>query len=136
MADLKFEFLHRFINPYFSFALTQSAGKKSVENMLIFTALGGAGYTFPIKIKFAFVRSLAVTPFVALGSSFGTIRAMPDLEVQSFSYNVFTLSTGATLDAAITDRWSAALTIRGNYLIESQTPLPFIFIMLGAGYRL
>ena len=136
MADLKFEFLHRFINPYFSFALTQSAGKKSVENMMIFTALGGAGYTFPIKMKFAFVRSLAVTPSFAMGSSFGTIRATPDLETQSFSYNVFTLSTGATLDAAITERWSAALTIRGNYLIESQTPLPVIFIMLGAGYRL
>jgi hypothetical protein len=136
LADFKFEFLHPYLNPYFTFATTHSAGKKNVESMLIFTALGGVAYTFPIELKLPLVRSLAVTPFFALGASFGTIRAAPDLEVQSFSYNVFTLSTGATLDANITDKISAALTLRGNYLAESQTPLPVIYIMLGVGYRI
>lgn len=116
--------------------MTYSAGKKSVENMMIFTALGGAGYTFPIKFKFSFVRSLAVTPYFALGASFGTIRATPDIETQSFSYNDFTISTGATLDAGITEKISAAFTLRGNYLIESQTPLPVIYMMLGVGYKI
>jgi TolB-like protein len=136
LGDFKFEFLHPYLNPYFTFATTHSAGKKNVESMLIFTALGGVAYTFPIELKLPLVRSLAVTPFFALGASFGTIRAAPDLEVQSFSYNVFTLSTGATLDANITDKISAAFTLRGNYLAESQTPLPVIYIMLGVGYRI
>ena len=136
MADLQFEFLHKYFNPYFSFALTNSSGKKSVENMLIFTALGGAAYTFALPWKLPSIKGLTVSPFLAMGASFGTIRAAPDLETQSFSYNVFTLSTGATLDAAITDQISAAFTLRGNYLFESQTPLPVIYMMLGVGYRI
>ncbi len=136
MADLQFEFLHRYFNPFFSFALTNSAGNKSVDNMFIATALGGAAYTFALPWKLPYVKSLSVSPFFALGASFGTIRAAPDLEVQSFSYNVFTLSTGATLDASLTDKWSVALSVRGNYLIESQTPLPVVYIILGVGYKI
>lgn len=136
IADLKFEFLHHFFQPYFAFGMNYSSGKKSVENMMIFTALGGGSYTFPFKLQFAFVRSLGLTPFLALGSSFGTIRAAPDLVAQSFTYNVFTISAGATIDAYITDKWSAALTLRMNYLAESQTPLPVILIMFGVGYKI
>lgn len=56
MADLQFEFLHRYFNPHFSLALTQSAGKKSVENMLIVTALGGAAYTFALPWKLPYIK--------------------------------------------------------------------------------
>ncbi|GAB4427015.1 MAG: hypothetical protein OHK0011_08770 [Turneriella sp.] len=136
MADLQFEFLHKYFNPYFSFALTNASGNKNVENMLIFTALGGAAYTFALPWKVPYIEKLSVSPFFALGASFGTIRAAPDIEVQSFSYNVFTVSTGATLDAFLSDKWSVSLTLRGNYLAESQTPLPVIYILLGAGYRI
>ena len=136
IADIKFEFLHRYLQPYFSFGTNYSSGKKSVENMMIFSALGGVSYTFPIKIKFAFVRSLGISPHLTLGSSFGTIRAAPDLVAESFAYNVFTISTGATLDAHITEKWSAAFMLRMSYLAESQTPLPIIFIMIGVGYRI
>lgn len=136
LADFKFEFLHRYFNPYLSFAMTYSSGKKHVSDMVILTWLSGAAYTFPVPFKYKFVRSLAVTPYLAFGTSFGTIHATPDMETQSFGYNVFTLSTGATIDAGLTEKISAGLTIRGNYLLESQTPLPVLYIMLGAGYKI
>ncbi|MBS0616606.1 MAG: hypothetical protein JSR44_00330 [Spirochaetes bacterium] len=136
LADLQFEFLHKYLNPYFSFAATAAGGQQSVSGMTIFSAVGGVAYTFTLPWKFRYIKSFAVTPFVAAGASFGTIRAAPDLQTQSYNYNVFTLSTGATLDAALSDRWSLALTLRGNYLAESQTPLPLIYVMLGAGYKI
>ncbi len=135
-ADLKFEFLHPYFQPYFYMGANFTGGQKAVESMSLFTLAGGASYAFALPVKTAFVRSVGVTPFLALGSTFGSIRAASDLIAENFSYSVFTFSMGASLDAYITDVWSAALSLRMDYLAESQTPLPIISIQLGVGYRL
>jgi len=73
-------------------------------------------------------------PLGAAGASFGTIRAAPDLETQSYNYNVFTMSTGATLDASLaagtyTGTQSVTLTCSDNvacnaiaYTTDGSTP--------------
>lgn len=135
-ADIQFEFIHPYIQPYFSFSGMSANGLQTVNSMSIFSATGGLAYPMRLAKAYWVVRSLSFNPFLAAGSSFGTIKATPDLITQSFPYRVFTLSLGTTVDAFIADNWSIAASIRADYLFESQTPLSIIYCQIGAGYKI
>lgn len=134
LADLQFEFLHRYVQPYLALAFARSVGKDFVDSMIFYTAAGGLGsrLALPGAKSDRFLLSL----HVAGGLTFGALQSRPAGAPETFDYNVPTLAAGATLDAFLTQRVALAVTLRGHYLMDTELPMPIFAALVGVGYKL
>lgn len=124
-ADFSFQFLHRFLQPYFSVGGFLANGKERISKMN-FLGIDG-GLSGRIRLGKPFV----ITPIIGGGFQMGTINAAFEIK-----YLVPTFFGGLLADCFFTEKFGISLAVKQHILLESDTPLKILSIQVGAGYRI
>lgn len=123
--DISFQFLHRFLQPYFAANVLFASGKERISKMSFFGADGGLAARINLGHRFC------LTPAVGGGFQSGKIQAAFEI-----SYLVPAVFGGLSADLFFSDKFSFSAAIKQYVLVENDTALKVLSMQIGVGYRI
>lgn len=131
-GDASFQFLHRYLQPYFAANTLFETGAERITKMNFFGADGGLSYTFSLATGLSpWLRGILLRPLIGGGFQTGTIEAAHNVQ-----YLVPDIFAGVVGDFFISENLGVAMALKQYVLMESQTTLKILTLQIGVGVRL
>lgn len=131
-ADISFQLLHRYVQPYFSTNFLIANGVERLSSMSFFGFDGGLSFNFAFGTNLiTYLKAIEIRPILGSGFQTGTIRA-----AYHINFLVTTFFGGIIGDFYVHEQFSVAVAIKQHILFESETSLKVFTMQVGMGYRL